>query len=149
MAVETPEKAADLALTQPLPTGYAQALEFLRLGTLGNARRLDSLEVWRRDEVTPQLNQFAHDIAELKVDLRNEIKLTTSQAKRLADGVRGKVKESGAEGQEKARLFARLWRGVKNRLDVETYREIPRHLFRKALEIVAAYDAKTDCFTCD
>lgn len=135
----TPGNEIDAPLTLSDLPGYDDAMHNIGLALFGHKARLD-----KHDEV---LGAIQRDLAATKAELRAQVWITPSQQRSMADAVRAKVRASGAAGSDRARRFSRIWRGVKDRMDVERYQMIPRHRFEEAMKYIAAYDPANDCFS--
>ena len=92
-----------------------------------------------KTEVETKFNEVNTRIDEHDTMIKKKIQITPNEAKNINDRVKQKVKEicenNGLEYHKvKSKVFPRVWREIKNKNHVATYRELPSFHFEDIMQ---------------
>lgn len=117
------------------------------------AREQLHLIMQANEETAQRVDVIEETVSEVKVeieDLRDNLYITSLQAKTIRNKVGEKVyeslggKESNAFKHLKNKLFVACWRDFKNYFGINEYRELPRVKFEHGLKFLLAWQPSTE-----
>lgn len=98
-----------------------------------------------KTEVEQKFNDVNTRIDEHDTMIKKKIQITPNEAKNINDKVKQKVKDicekNGLEYHKvKSRVFPRVWRQIKDKNHVATYRELPSFHFEEIMQDIEHLD---------
>ena len=116
------------------------------------AREQLQLIMQANEETAQRVDAIEETVSEVKSDvneLRNELYITSSQAKAIRQKVSEKVyealggKKSNAFKHLRQKTYSACWRDFWNYFDISEYRELPRVKFEEAIRFLLAWQPNT------
>lgn len=98
--------------------------------------KLSTMTAEETEELKQVTSNHSRKIQELEFKVDEQITLTSGEQRRLQKGVTAKVYEFADNQQERSRLFRELYREIKDRFAVASYKDIKRKELQSALRYI-------------
>ncbi|WP_027410344.1 Rha family transcriptional regulator [Anoxybacteroides tepidamans] len=96
----------------------------------------------RTDELEKIVSQQQRKILEIEYKVDEQITLTSGEQRRLQKGVAQRVYELETDPKERSRLFRELYREIKDRFGVASYKDVKRKELQAALRYIESWVPK-------
>ncbi|MFE8697938.1 ORF6C domain-containing protein [Cytobacillus sp. FJAT-53684] len=98
--------------------------------------KLSAITAEETEELKQVTNQHSHKLQELEIKVEEQITLTSGEQRRVQKGVAHRVYEFTQDKQEAARLFREVYREIKDRFGVASYKDVKRRELQSALRYI-------------